>query len=66
MCAILMTRPVASFQRPLVGWRRRGRALLASEGSSSEPAPTTFREAEVLGLKLMQDGDYDLALKGKD
>ena len=27
--------------------------------------PTTFREAEVLGLRFMQDGQYEEALKGK-
>jgi hypothetical protein len=27
-------------------------------------APTTFREAEILGLKLMQEGNYQDALNG--
>ena len=27
--------------------------------------PTTFREAEVLGLRFMQDGRYEEALKGE-
>ncbi len=29
------------------------------------PRPTTFREAEVYGLRLMQEGKYEQALKGK-
>lgn len=32
--------------------------------SDSPPPPTTFREAEVLGLRLMQEGDYEGALDG--
>lgn len=28
------------------------------------PNPTTFREAEVLGLRLMQEGNFDEALIG--
>jgi hypothetical protein len=34
---------------------------------SDEPSPNpqTFREAEVLGLKLMQSGNYKDALKGE-
>jgi hypothetical protein len=34
--------------------------------SAEEPTtPTTFREAEILGLRLMQEGNYDQALKGE-
>ena len=64
LVAVIMTRPVASFQQLMVVRRaaRHGRSLAMS--APQEPAPTTFREAEVLGLKLMQEGDYDLALKG--
>ena len=67
--AVIMTRPVASFQQ-LVVRRSRGRLYNSNMangngGAQQEPAPSTFREAEVLGLKLMQEGDYDLALKGK-
>ncbi len=29
------------------------------------PTPQTFREAEVLGLRLMQEGQYEEALKGE-
>jgi hypothetical protein len=32
--------------------------------SSETPTPTTFREAEVLGLRLMQEGNYQEALDG--
>lgn len=68
LCATLMTRPVNSFQPymfPRVAGRRFLTMQMSSDSSSSqEPTPTTFREAEVLGLKLMQQGDYELALKG--
>ena len=33
--------------------------------SSPLPQPRTFREGEVLGLRLMQDGRHDEALKGE-
>lgn len=36
--------------------------LMTEEPEVSQP--TTFREAEVLGLKLMQEGNYEDALKG--
>jgi len=36
-----------------------------SQGAFSGPSPETFREAEVLGLRLMQEGQHDQALKGK-
>jgi hypothetical protein len=29
------------------------------------PDPTTFREAEILGLRLMQEGSFEEALVGK-
>jgi hypothetical protein len=29
------------------------------------PDPTTFREAEILGLRLMQEGNFKEALVGK-
>jgi hypothetical protein len=29
------------------------------------PDPTTFREAEILGLRLMQEGSFEEALIGK-
>jgi len=34
-----------------------------SQGAFSGPSPETFREAEVLGLRLMQEGQHDQALK---
>lgn len=39
-------------------------ALLMTEEPQAAQ-PTTFREAEVLGLKLMQEGNYEDALKGE-
>jgi hypothetical protein len=30
-----------------------------------DPQPLNFREAEVLGLRLMQEGRHEEALKGK-
>ena len=32
--------------------------------ASDAPNPTTFREAEVLGLRLMQEGNFEEALVG--
>ena len=34
-------------------------------GTDDAPVPTTFREAEVLGLRLMQEGNFKEALTGK-
>lgn len=34
------------------------------ESSSKEPQPRTFREAEVLGLKFMQERKFEDALEG--
>ena len=34
------------------------------QSQPQQPQPTTFREAEVLGLKFMQEGNYEDALKG--
>ena len=63
--AIMMTRPVASFQQLVLRRApRKSSSRMYMSSSSSAPEPTTFREAEVLGLKLMQQGDYDSALKG--
>lgn len=30
----------------------------------SQPTPTTFREGEVIGLRFMQEGEHEKALKG--
>jgi hypothetical protein len=38
--------------------------LLTMTGASDELNPSTFREAEVLGLKLMQERKYKEALNG--
>ena len=35
-----------------------------SSRRNSLPEPTTFREAELLGLRQMQEGNYEEALKG--
>ena len=36
-----------------------------SENDTAPTPPATFREAEILGLKLMQSGQTEEALKGK-
>jgi hypothetical protein len=41
-----------------------GTARSMAEDDSSSPQPRTFREAEILGLKRMQQGDYKEALNG--
>lgn len=38
---------------------------LTMTGTGGDAAPSTFREAEVLGLKLMQEQRYSEALKGR-
>jgi hypothetical protein len=38
---------------------------LTMTGAGDEVNPSTFREAEVLGLKLMQEQKYKEALQGK-
>lgn len=71
-CALLLTRPVASFTLvPSLAARStttHRRLLFLSSSSSSRGdapgSPANFREAEVLGLTFMQDRDYDAALKG--
>ena len=40
------------------------RATTGLKMTESGAAPTTFREAEVLGLRLMQEGNYQEALDG--
>lgn len=44
---------------------RRSHIILfsSSDDESSMPAPQTFRDAEILGLRLMQEGNYEQALK---
>jgi hypothetical protein len=37
---------------------------LTMTGTGEEVTPSTFREAEVLGLKFMQEQQYDKALRG--
>ena len=39
-------------------------STVALNMADSVPEPATFREAEVLGLRLMQEGDYQGALDG--
>lgn len=43
---------------------RMTESTLRMTDSSETPSPTTFREAEVLGLRLMQEGNYQEALDG--
>jgi hypothetical protein len=48
---------------------QRGMTAIGSlqmTASEQDSKPTTFREAEVLGLRLMQEGKFDAALKGKE
>lgn len=37
----------------------------ASSKDEQQPSPKTFREGEVLGLRLMQSGKHEEALKGE-
>ena len=54
----LPPRGVSGAQRASIGVP----LLMNEEGNA--PAPTSFREAEVLGLRLMQDGNFEDALEG--
>jgi hypothetical protein len=58
--------PVAAFTSPLAGQWGGGRQQ--QDGTTRltmfNKTPTTFREAEVLGLKLMQEQKYAEALEG--
>lgn len=51
--------------RPPIGLTAAAASVSAEGGMSSDkqpPRPTTFREGEVIGLRLMQDGLYEEAL----
>mmetsp|Transcript_5086 Transcript_5086/g.10761 ORF Transcript_5086/g.10761 Transcript_5086/m.10761 type:complete len:209 (-) Transcript_5086:215-841(-) len=70
-CVILvamMGKPLLSFSpipmpaRSLFGAQRAGASTLLMTEEANVPAPTSFREAEVLGLKLMQEGNFEDAL----
>jgi hypothetical protein len=48
---------------------QRGMTAIGSlqmTASEQDSKPTTFREAEVLGLRLMQEGKFEAALKGEE
>ena len=50
---------------PFVTYRSAEAAITSMSMSNEEiPEPTNFREAEVLGLRLMQEGRFDEALVG--
>ena len=50
--------------------KNRGPSFMNAEsamqmaGVQETPDPTTFREAEILGLRLMQEGSFESALVG--
>eukprot|EP00527_Entomoneis_sp_CCMP2396_P008699 CAMPEP_0198137658 /NCGR_PEP_ID=MMETSP1443-20131203/1133_1 /TAXON_ID=186043 /ORGANISM="Entomoneis sp., Strain CCMP2396" /LENGTH=189 /DNA_ID=CAMNT_0043799165 /DNA_START=189 /DNA_END=758 /DNA_ORIENTATION=+ len=66
---MMMGKPLLSFSpirmpsRAVFGAQRAGAApaLLMTE-QNNMPAPASFREAEVLGLKLMQEGNFEDAV----
>lgn len=49
---------------PFVTHRSAEAAISMSMSNEEIPEPTNFREAEVLGLRLMQEGRFDEALVG--
>ena len=68
--AVIVGESTASHQQTQPSQRRTSTSL--SIGSNDEesihqqqPNPKTFREGEVLGLRLMQSGKHDEALKGE-
>ena len=67
-CTDAFTAVPSSPTRPLHS--RRATSLAAASGTASgaqeaPKSPKTFREGEVMGLRLMQAGQYDEALKGE-
>ena len=58
------TSSTLSFQRSTLA-RRSGVIYSSTEDDEmSIPVPQTFREAEILGLRLMQEGNHEQALEG--
>ena len=52
--------------RSFVTTRHAETSLTSMQMTADEnPTPSTFREAEVLGLRLMQEGNFEKALDGK-
>ena len=71
MALILLTVCVDAYSIPRVSRTpkityRSAESAVTSMSMTNEdiPDPTTFREAEVLGLRLMQEGRFDEALVG--
>jgi hypothetical protein len=54
--------PKLPAQRP--GLFRQAETALQMTIEQDAPVPTSFREAEVLGLRLMQEGNFQDALVG--
>lgn len=54
----VVTRPSRS-----TGAKTSSLFLSSPEGQQGQPEPTSFREAEVLGLRYMQEQDYEQALE---
>jgi hypothetical protein len=55
--------PQLPAQRPGL-FRRQAESALQMSFEQDAPIPTSFREAEVLGLRLMQEGNFQDALVG--
>lgn len=55
--------PKLPAQRPGL-FRRQAESALQMSFEQDAPVPTSFREAEVLGLRLMQEGNFQDALVG--
>lgn len=69
LMAMMMGKPLMSFspirmpsRSTVFGAPRAGTGPLLMTEEDQAPAPTSFREAEVLGLKLMQEGNFEEAL----
>jgi hypothetical protein len=59
-----MVRPLGSIGGSITNVNKPSTPPLTMTGDGEDATPSTFREAEVLGLKLMQQGKYEDALKG--
>jgi hypothetical protein len=70
MLAVSLLSSSAGYTIP--GPRATSRTFRSAESAATSmqmsgnemPDPSTFREAEILGLRLMQEGDFDQALLG--
>lgn len=65
---LVLATSASAFTASPRGWGESTNAAPTTKLDMTAPEPskpTTFREAEVLGLRLMQEGSFEEALDGK-